>query len=262
MTKVTFVFTGIGMGNLKGDVWRVIFPFDAGGCHKVLFDDASGKPVPLNVPKTRLLVETQNVKIPTSGKGTNFDKIFDLTGVQVHNSVSLKSNWDNSGVLLEIPNAVMSMKDPMKSLYNLKKGSTLIKPLNIIAFSAKAEIELLKDGYVKVSVNNNEEDFPRTYTEAEGDKTIVFDNNCDGNPSFNEGDLEMLYNLILNDPPEGRFAVERILGVFPSGEDLEKLSSTKGIARNTGKDNHNPEPLAPVEELPCYFTVASKIDNF
>lgn len=262
MAKITFVFTGIGMGHLKGDVWKIIFPFDAGGCHKVLFDDATDKPIPLNAPKTKVYVVVNSNPLPPAGTGTDFDKIFDLTGDQVHSDISLKSNWDESGVLLEIPNAVMSMNEPSQSLYNLEKGGMHIKDLHIIAFSAKAEIELSKGGSVEVNVKGKET-FSRLYEEADGDKTIILNNNCDGNPVSSEGDLQLLYDLIIDGiPPSAQFTIKRNLIEAPPSSILEKTLSIKTIGHNQDAQDHNPLFSDPPDILPCYFTVASKINNF
>jgi hypothetical protein len=277
MAKVTFVFTGIGMGYIKDDRWKIIFPFEnytftlpgfRENCHKVLFEYA-GEYIRLSKPQTEITVEVNGSK-PTSmtRTGTDYEQILNLTKQTAHSNLVMNSEWRKNGVLMTIPNAVMSMQDPMKSRYQLLEGNTVVDNLDYFAFSAKAVIELEEEGWVKVSVNNNETDFPKTFYGNKGDHMIIINNNCHSNPVFATGDLKMLYESIVNDPTGKRLTVKR----HPDHQNLyentavtiDDLPDDKSLKEMLLLDllNHNPLPRA-LGGLPCYFTVADadKVDG-
>lgn len=264
MAKVTFIFEGIGMSYWKDKKWKIIFPFDKHDCHKVKFHDGS-ESIELNKPKTRVSV-TVNSQASSPSTGMGFDKIFDLTGEQVHSSLSLRQNWNDNGVLLEIPNAMLSMEEPLKRSFRLKKGNNIVKHLGQFAYSAKAEVELLKNESITIDITGGV-NFQKKYDEKDGDHRIIFNNNCD-NPAFDTGDLKMLYDLIIDIPPgEEEFTVERIM---PESKNIEenntalvdnKDENSELLITPSPQPSHNLGEDDPSDKLPCYFTVVSKLNE-
>ena len=251
MAKVTLVFVGVAMSYLKDEKWKVIFPFD--DCHKVQFEH-KGEEIPLNQPNTEIIVDVASGKAPAA-KGKDFNKIFDITSADVHSAgVKLRPNWREKGVLLEVPNATMSMGSATRSRFQLKKGNKT-KNLNKIAFSAKAEINLKKGGSVTINVKGVP-GFPKTFKDSDGDQIIRFNNNCDGNPASEKGDLQMLYENIIDVPAKEQVTVDRRPEDQPTAAALAAALAGGDLAFS------HPNNLFPGEEgLPCYVVAVSKTDN-
>ena len=124
-------------------------------------------------------------------------------------SLRKQALWHNNGVLLEIPNAVLSLHRATRGfVYQLNRNGTSTD-LNFIAFSAKAEIELNAGGSVTIDVRGGHPDFPKTLDGSAEQDLIVFNNNCFGNSSSPRGDLQMLYDYIIDVPAAQQFTDER-----------------------------------------------------
>lgn len=277
MAKVTLVFTGVAMIYRKDGKWKIIFPFDDSDCHRVQFEYA-GEHIALNKPGTEISI---TVTDGSSSVSTDYDKFFDLTSENAHPDLRMRGDWRRNGNMLTISgNVAMSIQHPTKSRYQLKRGGSKID-LGEIAFSAKTEIELGSEGSVKIDVTRegkSHRDFPRTFQGTDGSDIIVFNNNCFGNPSSSKGDLQMLYDYIIDVPPSEQFTIERreedqptIMNLLPFedksliNEWLEKKVNTvrELIAEfdesNATEKSHNPYPKE--LGLPCYIVKAEDSTN-
>ena len=239
MAKITIFIEGVAMFYLPADeTWRVIFPFDVNDCHKVRYEYGNEKRDLAGAKRTINITVSKPVAMKSS-KGSEFDRFFNLTEngskYKAHtNGIKVNTNWDDHSVLLKIPNAVMSMYEETKSRYQLKNGVTT--DLGKIGYSAKAEIEIERNGSVTIEVSG-EGGFSKTFNYADGNQKITFNNDCDQDPTTS--DLELLYKFIIKDKVNSgkKFKVDRHpQDVPPDGEKAHR--------------SHNPSPNE--RGLPCY----------
>lgn len=166
------------------------------------------------------------------------------------------------------------MQDETHSRYQLLKPGSNPIDLNKIAFSVKAEIELNEGG--SVTINASHPGFPKTFTGSSGDDTLTFNNNCDGNPASDKGDLQMLYDLIFDVPATEQFNIDRHPDDKPTmGETMgsaepmkmfeqlgQKVATISDFIKqlNLSPLNHNVKPKE-LGGLPCYLVKAGNPTN-
>jgi len=184
-------------------LWKVLFPID--DCHTVKFKSSGTNDGEVSLAKHGLAT------IKTAGKtgskfeiGDNYTDFFDLTAGYSHkNGIKMRAGWQDKAVLLTIENAKFSVKERTHSRFQLKKAGKVVKDLNHIGYSGKAEIE----GEEIIVEVEGLDGFPKSFTE---DCTLTFDNDCPAGNHRDTTDLVMLYEIIEDkiDAAE-RFTIER-----------------------------------------------------
>jgi hypothetical protein len=213
MAKITILIEGIGLIYEKADKWKVLFPFDSQ--HRVKFMWRVGVQDNIELLAMEDGEINISVKYPENNHTvdtTIFNSFFNIKDVH-ENGLATKSDWNERGVLLSIPNATMSRRDETKSKFIVTKKGKKIKDLGSIGYNAKAEIDLKEGGSLTVEAKNADGVFfSRTFSGQ--DLTIMFDNDCPTGLATEITDFAMLYSILEDIPtnpqdPKRRFSIER-----------------------------------------------------
>ncbi|HEV7643929.1 MAG TPA: hypothetical protein VGO50_08325 [Pyrinomonadaceae bacterium] len=213
-TQVEIKILGLAICYRKmGENWKVLLPWNS--CHRILFSygrdgTAHSAPVSLAVAGGVVKVSTQNA-ISSTGQTAGFEKeVFNFTtnaaasGYDTHQNISLKGNWRDKTVALEIENAFFAPNDYVNVITTetifrngLDADGNSVPRQQIsffIAHSLKALITLNENGILTVLQGVHPQApateiarIPANGTPGGGKYTIIFDNDCDNmNPLSND----------------------------------------------------------------------------
>ncbi|HEX9963217.1 MAG TPA: hypothetical protein VGB00_19960 [Pyrinomonadaceae bacterium] len=226
-TTVNIIIKGVAICYKKAqddrrNFWRVLFPFDEEGCHKVNYswrkgDDPDRDKTSLAIPRGLInIAVSANAAVPVPDESPNFTKyVFDLTDTttnerKTHSEIRLKSDgeqekWRDRTVLMKIEGPALFsvdsyMIDPTGArpiLYkheNINDDRPVTQLPGTLAHTVRAVIEVPNEGKVTITSEGVNKEFS-----GGGDYTVTFDNDCaverDG-----KNDMDMFYEKTIFDP--------------------------------------------------------------
>lgn len=252
--------------------FRVLFPFDSDHDHSVMIRTNLNPERPLAAAKRR--VEMIATPIQASTPPDNFHEFLDITANYAHDiGVEKITNWDQSAVLLTIPNAEFFRSGMTNCQYGLYEGNTTKLVPKYIGyngiFTIEAEREIVMDisgrevpGYVSpVQITNG--------------MNVYFNNTCGNCPTTDQdSDFRMIYQVLRETgAPNRRLKMDRLGSEKPPrGVQKGLLSRTSLIrllellAKLLGGWMPFPleilnNPGVQQEGLPCNIVVASDSDG-
>jgi hypothetical protein len=256
MSTITITFRGVAIGYKKGEVWKVLFPFNS--CHTVKFlvrePDTGEETLIDNFGNAGNRIDLQaGAAVRNSSSPIHFDpNLYDLTSAKTHGSLVRANNWSDRGVVLTLGPAEFSVvdylqdPDPYGSSPWLTDGKQEW-PIERLVHSVKATL-VLEDGD---SLNVISEGSTKLTTGADSDHDLIFDNDC---PDLvaNKNDMHMFYQVVEDGhDPSRRFWIKGKGSALPSKQTAQDIDRKK--------PRSNPPNLAGGK--PCLFVVASSAEN-
>jgi hypothetical protein len=196
MAQFKIIIKGIAMVYHKFELdgeWRVILPFgdrfDANNdCHEIKFFDYEIDEKILAGNKT-ITFETEGLK-NNFKVGAGYDTFIDITAPYAHaNGVTRRTDWNDYGVLMTIPQAEFAVYESSLCQYQLMDGNVKRFEPRIIGYCGQATITaraltVLVDG----------EPVADPYTSS---RDLIFDNNCyKYKPMAKPSDFRMIYSIL------------------------------------------------------------------
>lgn len=228
MKTFTIIIEGIALSYLKGDLWKVLFPFD--NDHTVRLRLQNGGEgtdgISLGMRDVKINISVKNPGIRRSFEGGDYQDFIDLTNpLEAH--TKLKTKYDLSeldAVLLSIKNAEFSAHNHTDKKFRLKKKSgaastttttTTPPPFRKIGDHGKA---ILTGDELRIDVTGPDTFTPFTMVLNES-ATVVIDNDCEKELSVITDDTSMLYKIVedINDPTL-KFGLEKAAAASPGGD--------------------------------------------
>jgi hypothetical protein len=242
MANFTIIIQGIGLVYMKDGLWKAIFPF--GGCHQVRMklDPSDIYGIPLAASNGLVEIKATGPK-SVAERGEGLEDFVDLTAPYAHaHGIRLRDRWHEKSTVLTIESARLSLKSYTNCRYAIAGSGSAPNRFKEVGYSVKAEI--VAD---EISIYFSGIQTDRNPMVFDSNCTIIFDNTCWGIDTNKLGDLEMLYNQVIQDKedPKVRFKVMRDPVQNPPSHKETETESTEGQS----KILDNPKPLE--EGLPC-----------